>query len=91
MAETQLNCPQELGWGVGMIRGRGQPGMERQECGEARGCFLWALTSATDSLITILVWGSSHCGSAETNLTSIHEDTGSILGLNQWVKDPALL
>ena len=29
----------------------------------------------------------SHCGSAETNLTSIHEDIGSILSLNQRVKD----
>ena len=34
---------------------------------------------------------SSHCVSAVMNPTSIHEDTGSIPGLAQWVKDLVLL
>ena len=45
---------------------------------KVRGSDLWGL-------------GSSYCGSAISDLTSIHEDTGLIPGLALWVKVPALL
>ena len=40
--------------------------------------------------LLLLFFRSSYCGSVITNLTSIQEDAGLILGLTQRVKDPAL-
>ena len=51
--------------------------------------YFHSFVSPSISFIKVLYLGSSYCGAAEMNLTSIHEDVGLIPGLAQWVKDPA--
>ena len=53
-------------------------------------CTRWVTNGALNMAWKVTI-RSSHRGEAETNLTGNHEDAGSIPGLAQWVKDPALL
>ena len=48
------------------------------------------LVNCSFELLKKLKFGGSFHGAVETNMTSIHEDAGSIPGLDQWVKDLAL-
>ena len=50
----------------------------------------WKLKKLFLFLLISFYSGSFHCGSAETNPTSNHEDTGPIPCLVQWVKDPVM-
>ena len=71
----------------------------KDEVGEAVGfkiniqksvVFLYSDNKLTETEIKKTISGSSHHGSAITNLTSILEDMGLIPGLTQWVKDTVL-
>ena len=57
---------------------------------------MWNLRYSTNPILStkqkqIMDMGSSCRGSVEANMTSIHEDTGSIPDLTQWAKDPGFL
>ena len=52
-------------------------------------CFHWATTGMPKNIFLNKQTWSSPCGSVETNLTSIHENAGSIPGLIQCVMDLA--
>ena len=56
---------------------------KRRKCNYPFVCWAGALR---DPWIVSASW-SSRCGSAETNLTSMHENASSIPGLTYWAKD----
>ena len=55
--------------------------------------FNYRITTETyiKGVLKRVVWGVPIVAQQLKNLTSIHEDTGLIPGLAQWIKDPVLL
>ena len=53
--------------------------------------YLTSNVDETKLILKVIYLGSSLCGAGEMNLIRNHEDVGSIPGLAQWVKGPALL
>ena len=74
---------------LGQAESRSQKGLPGVPLHTRRQVTSW-LPSPSFSLITTLIWSFRH-GAAEMNQTRIHEVSGLIPGLAQWVKDLALL
>ena len=56
----------------------------------SKSCLLLLVSLSKPSFSSEQKSWSSHHGSAVTNPTSIHEDTGSVLGLAQWVQESSI-
>ena len=63
---------------------------DRQMAGRPGGWVGGQQASGSCCLVKTPYWGVPIVARWLTNPTSIHEDVGSIPGLAQWVKDPAL-